>query len=64
MIIYWKKIRLQNSMHSMISFYEGDLHISIEIVLEGCDQGVTADLPGRWNIILLFLLAHISNFLQ
>lgn len=51
-------------MHSMISFYEGDLHISIEIVLEGCDQGVTADLPGRWNIILLFLLAHISNFLQ
>lgn len=47
--IYWKKIRLQNSMHSMISFYGKSLHISIEIALEACDQGVTVGLPGRWE---------------
>lgn len=36
-------------MHSMISFYEGNLHISRETGLEGCDQGVTAELPGKWE---------------
>lgn len=60
LIIYReKKIRLKNSMHSMISFYGGNLHISIETVLEGCNQGVTVELPGRWEHN-----THISNFLQ
>lgn len=36
-------------MHSMISFYEGNLHTGIEAGLEGCHQGVTAELLGRWE---------------
>ena len=47
LIIYWEKIRLQDSMHSMTSFYGENLHISIETALEGCERGVTARLPGR-----------------
>lgn len=50
LIIYWgKKIRLQNGMHSAISFYGENLHMRIETALEACDQGVTGGVPGRWK---------------
>lgn len=50
LIIYWEKIRLQDSMHSMTSFYGENLHISIETALEGCERGVRVGLPGGWGL--------------